>query len=326
MSIIVQTRVELWKQIWSWPVVGGVLFLLLSSGVTFSTTDHPLLADLFYSVSAVLFVVKFLTWEDARQLDRPKRNRSYGLAIGLTLLILCATIWGNHRLSASRQARPGVTQSPSVEHPPEKKPEDSPKAGAIGAQTTTSPEKQVPDKQPKLTGQEGKALARHQGKVAGNIQPNVASPPAIQINNAPNGIAISGGNVSNPTVNNYLPPQRGLTTDQRDKLVACLRQSGTFSLLVRHAEHNFEAQTYADSLASALRDGGWAVPDDAMATFMTETRQGRGLQILVNDINHAPPGAAALQNCLKQVGFEAVGMPMPQIIGPKDFVLYIGVQ
>src|SRR6266478_1626706 len=110
MVIIVNQRVELWKKIWSWPVVGGVLFLLLSSGVTFSTTEHPFIADFFYSASAVLFIVKF--WEDARQLDRP--NKSYGFAFGITLIVLCAVILGNHRLSASRQTAPGPIQSPSV--------------------------------------------------------------------------------------------------------------------------------------------------------------------------------------------------------------------
>ncbi len=90
--------------------MGGILFLLLSSGVTFSTTDHPLLADLFYSASAVLFMAKFVTWEDAGQLDKPKRNKSYALAIGLALIVLCAMILGNHRLNASHVA-PGVIES-----------------------------------------------------------------------------------------------------------------------------------------------------------------------------------------------------------------------
>jgi hypothetical protein len=37
MVIILKRQVELWKKIWSWPVVGGILFLLLSTGVTFTT-------------------------------------------------------------------------------------------------------------------------------------------------------------------------------------------------------------------------------------------------------------------------------------------------
>jgi hypothetical protein len=125
MVIIVKTRVELWKQIWSWPVVAVVVSLLIGGGLTFMTSNHPWLADVFYVAAGILFLAKFLTWEDARQLDRPKRNRSYGLAIGLTLAALCIAIWGDHRLSA-----PEVVQSPPVKYTPETTAENTPKAGA----------------------------------------------------------------------------------------------------------------------------------------------------------------------------------------------------
>src|SRR6266436_5587600 len=131
MVIIVQQRVELWKQIWSWTVVGIVLGIFLTSGVAFSTTERPFIADFFYLASAVLFIVKFLTWEDARQLDKPKRNKSYALAIGSALIVLCGMILGNHKLSASRQAAVGVVSSP-VKHPLEN--ENAPKTQSGGAQ------------------------------------------------------------------------------------------------------------------------------------------------------------------------------------------------
>src|ERR1700694_1792186 len=130
MVIIVKARVELWKQIWSWPVVGVVVPLVLGGGIAFMTSSHPWLADGFYLAGGILFIVKFLTWEDARQLDTVKRRNSYGLAIGLTLIVLCAAIWGNHRLNAPRQDVPRVVQPPSVEHPPETTVENTPKAGA----------------------------------------------------------------------------------------------------------------------------------------------------------------------------------------------------
>src|SRR5580704_5899659 len=117
MVIIVKTRVELWKQIWSWPVVAVVVSLLIGGGLTFMTSNHPWLADVFYLAGGILLITKFLTWEVARELDRPKRYKSYVLVIGLSLVVLCTAIWGDHRLSA-----PGVVQSPSVEHPPESNP------------------------------------------------------------------------------------------------------------------------------------------------------------------------------------------------------------
>ncbi len=94
MVIIVKARVYLWKQIWSWPVVGVVVPLALAGGIAFMTSSHAWLADVFYLAGGILFIVKFLTWEDARQLDSLKRRNSYGLAIGLTLIVLCAAIWG----------------------------------------------------------------------------------------------------------------------------------------------------------------------------------------------------------------------------------------
>jgi len=140
MVIIVKARMYLWKQIWSWPVVGVVVPLALAGGIAFMTSSHAWLADVFYLAGGILFIVKFLTWEDARQLDSLKRRNSYGLAIGLTLIVLCAAIWGDHRLNAPDQDVPRVAQSPSIQHSPERKPEDTSNTGAIGGQNPQSPE------------------------------------------------------------------------------------------------------------------------------------------------------------------------------------------
>src|SRR2546426_9452514 len=101
MVIIVRQLPNLWKQIWSWPVVGVVFSLLVGGGLAFMTSNHPWLADVFYLSGVILATSKFLTWEVAKELDRPKRYKSYGLAVGLALVLLCALIWGDHRLSAS---------------------------------------------------------------------------------------------------------------------------------------------------------------------------------------------------------------------------------
>jgi len=158
-----------------------------------------------------------------------------------------------------------------------------------------------------------------------SAKPKVATPaPAIQAI-APNGIAIAGGTVTNPTVNNYEPPQRALTTSQRSELVQLLRQSGAFTVVVRNAEANFEAQTYCDSLKSVLREAGWTVLDNLR--FIPESRQGQGLLIIVNDVNKAPPTAVALYNCFKQVGIEIGGVSIPDVMNnPNDTVLYVGVR
>jgi len=196
--------------------VGGILFLLLSSGVTFSTTDHPLLADLFYSASAVLFIGRFLTWEDARQLDKPRRNKSYALAIGSASVVLCGMILGNHKLGASRQAAPGVIQSPSVKRLPETTVENAPKTGVSGTQGPQSPQERFPGKQSEHTKPQEKMSAKGRGDNSGNTisgnsnvvgNNNQVAAPGSKIVNAPNGIAIGDGSiVINPTVNNVSFP------------------------------------------------------------------------------------------------------------------------
>ena len=44
--------------------------------------------------------------------------------------------------------------------------------------------------------------------------PKPDSKPPVQVNSAPNGIAIGGGNVTSPTVNNFGPTERHLNTNQ----------------------------------------------------------------------------------------------------------------
>ena len=197
-------------------MVGVVLGIFLTSGVAFSTTERPFIADFFYSASAVLFIVKFLTWEDARQLDRPKRNKSYALAIGSALIVFCGMILGNHKLSASRQAALGVIPSPSVKRLPETTVENTPN-GVGGTQGPQSPQERVPDKQPKPTKPQGKSPSvkgqenvsensvSGNGHVVGNN--NQVAAPGSKIINAPNGIAIGDGSVViNPTVSNVSFP------------------------------------------------------------------------------------------------------------------------
>src|SRR6266403_3919183 len=275
MVIIVNQRVELWKQIWSWTVVGIVLGIFLTSGVAFSTTERPFIADFFYSASAVLFIVKFLTWEDARQLDRPKRNKSYALAIGSALIVLCGMILGNHKLSASRQAAPGVIQSPSVKRPPETTVENTPKTG-VGTEGTQSLQERLPDKAKPTKPQEKTFVPKK--NVSGNSnlveKSSHASPAAapIQINNAPNGIAIGGGTVVNPTVNNNYTaqtrPGRTVTDADRINIVKYLSQiNATVSLKAPYGDK--EATNYAILWYGIFKDAHWIMKDQIVLAYMT---------------------------------------------------------
>jgi hypothetical protein len=80
-----------------------------------------------------------------------------------------------------------------------------------------------------------------------NSRPNVS---------APNGIAIGGGTVSNPTVNNFVPPARRLSEEQREILVSCLKTTpGKFT--VAAIANNGEAYRYAQDWSEVLSSAGW---------------------------------------------------------------------
>ena len=146
--------------------------------------------------------------------------------------------------------------------------------------------------------------------------------PGASFQNCPNGICIGGENSGTATVNNFAPPPRTLTPEQVANLASFLRQNGSFRVVIFHAEHNFEAQNYADKLAEAIKSAGWTA---VMDRSMEEVKQGEGLLIIVRDLKNPPPGSVILQNGLKQIGLYADGVAGPYI-RDNEIWLYIGVQ
>jgi hypothetical protein len=65
-------------------------------------------------------------------------------------------------------------------------------------------------------------------------------------------IAIGGGNVINPTVNNYTPPQRTLSKDQRTVFIATLNHACPFDVAVHPIPGNAESMEYAAQLSAAM--------------------------------------------------------------------------
>jgi hypothetical protein len=231
-----ESAVDLCKQIWSWPVVGVIVPLVLGGGIAFMTSSHPWLADVFYLAGGILFIVKFLTWEDARQLDAAKRRNSYGLAIGLTLIVLCAAIWGNHRLNAPGQDAPRVVQSASGERPSETTVEKTPKAGATVRSEIAKDEKQ--QKQPTQGAEPSIPSSKSKPKSKGRAkQPSETVTGAVDIRqqssgpNSPN-IAQVGNN--NQTIINPQAPEKNwvITDDICRKLLAAIRSTGSIKVSV----------------------------------------------------------------------------------------------
>ena len=84
------------------------------------TSNHPWLADVFYLIGGILFLAKFLTWEETRQQDKPKRQRSQVVAIGSTFLVLGVAIAGNHLINPLRKAAPSAPPNVFQSHSADK--------------------------------------------------------------------------------------------------------------------------------------------------------------------------------------------------------------
>src|SRR5580704_14318204 len=311
MVIIVKTRVDLWKQIWSWPVVGVVVPLVLGGGIAFTTSSHPWLADVFYLAGGILFIVKFLTWEDARQLDAVKRRNSYGLAIGLTLIVLCVAIWGNHRLNVSGQDASRVVQSPSVGHSPETTDKNTPKVGAEVKSEIAKDEKQPA---------QGTKASIPPSKSKGQTkQPKetVSSPIDIrQQSSGPNSPNIAQVGNNNQAIINPEPPEKNwvITEDICKKLLAPIRSTGSIKVSVGAFISDPDGANVVSQLNRCLPLGpGWSVtgavlPPVPEAVTVVSSAENESI-------------ARTLQDGLKSVGFDANLRTIPN---SPDIEIWIG--
>jgi hypothetical protein len=118
---------------------------------------------------------------------------------------------------------------------------------------------------------------------------------------APNGIAIGGGAVTNPTVNNYGPPQRQLTTDEREKFISYLRPFCPFEVVVRPIPGNAESMEYADQIVKAITEAGCTL---GRTPFLIDTGVSYGIEIAIHDIKDIPLGANVLAGAFNAAGIK----------------------
>jgi hypothetical protein len=138
--------------------------------------------------------------------------------------------------------------------------------------------------------------------------------------NAPFGIAISGGNVTNPTVNNFAPPQRILTEDQRKAFVGILRTYCPFEIAVRGIPGNAESMAYAEQLMRAIKEAGCTL---RRPKFLIDTSPSYGLWVILHDKENIPTGADALMEALSKTGSPAKGTTL-DVIEPGVVYLMVG--
>jgi hypothetical protein len=139
-----------------------------------------------------------------------------------------------------------------------------------------------------------------------------APPPQQQTIIAPNGIAIGGGVVSNPTVNNFAPPRRRISDTQKAEIAACLSKNpGVVD--IASIEGNPEAYDLAQDWFDIFRQANWTLEPDRVASFIVGSGKFEGTRISISGSygadnktptydHHSPGGTVA--DCLmgRQIG------------------------
>jgi hypothetical protein len=222
---------------------------------------------------------------DTPRKQREPWTRKEKLAVGGLILTTVAIIFAllnheiRHFLHLEKQQSAQVEMKPispapqparTIQNPEPLKPEASePRKIRRTAQTTTT--------QVKGNGNVTGNNTSGDNNVTGNNNQTGATA------NAPNGIAITGGTVTNPTVNNIntAPPPRRLTNEQRLLLKDCLKgNAGSF--IVGAIANNSEAYRYALDFSEVLSDAGWKNEWPApTATFMIGGGMWSGVHVSV---------------------------------------------
>ncbi len=124
------------------------------------------------------------------------------------------------------------------------------------------------------------------------------APPSVQINSAPNGIGIGGGVVTNPTVNNFQPPQRTIPENEKSQIVQILSTTPG-KIEIQFPSNDQEAYSFAQEWSGLLKQANWSV--DRVVGVM---RLGSGPQNIVSLSYRGQP-----------VSGEKITVPMDSLVG-----------
>jgi hypothetical protein len=139
-------------------------------------------------------------------------------------------------------------------------------------------------------------------KTSGKGKPDSAQPPKANnslqhpetVINASQGIGISGGIVSNPTVNNLGLPDRHLLPEQRNAIIVSLKDKPC--KIIMGALTNVEdAMKYAAELRNAFRAGGCVV-QDFMPIVINSEGGWYGVKVIYHDETEHAEGEAVYTN------------------------------
>lgn len=134
----------------------------------------------------------------------------------------------------------------------------------VTAQANPAPQMVPPSPTSKVETQHG---AEKKAKTPRPDAPKPTVQPPATIISAPNGIAIGGGTVTNPTVNNFAPPQRHLSSVLIDERAQCLAQRAGVVAIIS-ISGNAEAYKYAQDWAALFKAAHWTLKDGGIGSFM----------------------------------------------------------
>jgi hypothetical protein len=122
------------------------------------------------------------------------------------------------------------------------------------------------------------------------------------IQTCPNGNCIGGDDYGNAIVNNYGPPERKLTADQRAKLIDALKPVCPFDVAVRGFPGSVDAMKYADQIRDAIHAAGC---NPMRPKFLIDQSMQYGMFVAIHDDQNVPKGFNALLSVLQAVGIKA---------------------
>jgi hypothetical protein len=146
-----------------------------------------------------------------------------------------------------------------------------------------------------------------------------SQPPQPTIN-APNGIGISGGQVTNPTVNNYAPPQRVLDPATSQRFTQSLKDCGQYGIGLRHASGNEESSALAAQFEEAIKAANWTL---IRPKFLIQENEGHGIFVLGPKTAEETPAASCLEKALASIG---VNITTTKVDDLPETDLYVGLR
>jgi hypothetical protein len=327
--------VETWKTELSVTAISTVLALLISYRRDPNAWDSFKVAMLAIFGTLGWFSVKHAVRAPWQLHTRPQERigRSFHGVIGaLAIAGVFGGGWWISRQSAPEptptvKVGPGRGSQPIIEQPKQAPPSENP------------PEVKVPPKAVSKKNQ-GPAANPKSARGVDNREGRAKPILPIQINSAPDGIAIGGGTVNNPTVNNFgkpdLPPRRLPANVQAEMARVLSGVPGTISISV--LMNNREAWDLASDYHSVFVAANWTIDENRIKSFMSvgQPWTGSKLQLTVTGIKpgqkiDVPAGPAAtvlavLTDASKQLNFEHASEATPDgkdgtltlLIGPRN--------